>query len=380
MPRKKLKNNSSQRNSRLQGFNSTDYVMALTVIALTVFGVVMVYNTSVIVAFEEFGDRFWFLKRQAVWAILGITAGFVVSGVNYHWWKKVAFPGIVVSVILLVLVFIPGFSNEVYGARQRLVVPFLNVFLQPAEIAKVALIVYLAALFDSAKQARQKYFPHKEFFMILVLIGGLVALEPDLGGALLIFASAFSVYFMAGAPLFYLLFIGIAGSLAAIGYTFSSNYRMQRVLTFLNPTSDPQGVSYQITQILIALGSGGLLGVGLGNSRQKYQYIPEVTTDSIFAILGEELGLLGALLIIGALAFIIWRGFSIGAQAKDEFGKLLAVGITANIGFQTVVNLGGMVGLLPLTGVPLPFISYGGSSLTILLISVGILLNISRSL
>lgn len=384
MPRRKSKQRFHKR-LNYKHIPLADYVLAGVVLGLTLFGILMVYNTGVVVAFEEFGDQLWFLKNQSMWAILGISIGFVVSGVDYRIWKHVGFSLVVISIVLLVLVLIPGFSDEVYGARQRLILPGVSLLqyisVQPSELVKLALIIYLASLFSaSRKETKSKKFPHLPFLIVTSLSAGLTALEPDLGGALLIAGTAFVIYFTAGAPIISVVSLSSLAILAAVTYTFSSEYRRQRILTFLNPLQDPQGISYQIIQILIALGSGGFLGLGLGNSRQKFLYIPEVTTDSIFAIIGEELGFVGAIIITGALFFIVWRGLSIAEQAKDKFGQLLAIGISTNIGIQGVVNLGGMVGLLPLTGVPLPFISYGGSSLTLLLVSVGILLSISRSI
>ncbi len=364
---------------RVTSYSIVDYVLAGVVLVLTLFGVIMVYNTSVIVAFEQFGDKFWFLKNQGVWASIGIATGFIVSNIDYHALKKIAFPALVVTIVLLMFVFLPGFSQEVYGATQRLYIPGIpfigSISVQPSEIAKLTLVIYLAALFEAKQKIKS---PNRIFFGVSGAILLLTALEPDLGNAILIASTALIVYFASGAPLLTLFMVGGIGAFSALLYAFSSDYRRERIFTFLNPLIDPQGVSYQISQIFIALGSGGLLGLGLGASRQKYQYIPEVTTDSIFAVIGEELGFVGAILIIAALCFIVWRGISIAQKAPDEFGRLLAIGITATIASQAIVNLGGMAGLIPLTGVPLPFISYGGTSLTLLLISVGILLNISR--
>lgn len=358
-------------------------MLALVVIGLTIFGVVMVYNTSVVVAFEQFNDKYWFLKNQLLWAILGVGAGAIVSNISYKMFQKYALHAFIVSFIMIVLVLIPGFSNEIYGARNRLVIPGIpllqSISIQPSEIIKLTLVMYLAALLTPLLVKNKGNFPHKEFLILVGTTLLLVALEPDLGNAILIAVSAGVVYFASGAPLTYVLGIGGIGGLGAIIYALSSEYRRARILTFLNPTTNTESISYHIQQIFIALGSGGMLGVGLGNSRQKHQYIPEVTTDSIFAIVGEELGLIGALLVVGALVFIIWRGFRIAALAQDPFARLLALGITTNIAVQAIVNLGGMVGIMPLTGVPLPFVSYGGTSLTILLVSVGILLSISRT-
>lgn len=357
--------------------NKPDYPLGVLVLILSLFGLIMIYDVSVVLAFEEFGDKFWFLKNQAVWLMIGIGGGYLVSQINYHVWKRLAFPLLVATLVLLVLVLIPQLSTEVYGARTRLAFPtgiplLSHLNIQPSELAKLSLVVYLAALFSE----REKYL--LQFLAIMGVVEGLVMLQPDLGNALLIAASSMLVYFASGAGILEVASIAAIGILVAIGLAFSSDYRRNRLLAFLDPNSDPQGITYQINQILIALGSGGLLGLGLGHSRQKFQYLPEVTTDSIFAIIGEELGLIGALVVLGALMLVVWRGIKIWKEANDDFGKMLAAGITGIIGFQVLVNLGGMTGLLPLTGVPLPFISYGGSSLTITLVSVGILLNVSR--
>lgn len=366
MPRKK-------RSSK----NQPDYLLAGLVLVLSFFGLIMIYDVSVVLAFEEFNDKFWFLKNQALWLMIGVGGGYLASQINYHVWKRLAFPLLISTLILLVLVLIPGLSTEVYGAKTRLALPagiplLSHISVQPSELAKLSLVIYFAALFSE----REKHL--LQFLAILGTVGGLIMLQPDLGNFLLVAASSFMVYFASGAGILEIGSLLAIGVLGAVGLAFSSPYRRDRLLAFLDPSSDPQGITYQINQILIALGSGGLMGLGLGHSRQKFQYLPEVTTDSIFAIIGEELGLIGALLVVGLLMMVVWRGIKIWENASDEFGKMLAAGISGIIGFQILVNLGGMTGLLPLTGVPLPFISYGGSSLTITLVSVGILLNVSR--
>lgn len=365
------------KSKRKKSAGAPDYWLAGVALLLSLFGLVLIYDTSVVLAFEQFGDRYWFLKNQALWLMLGIAGGYLASQINYRVWQKLAFPLLIVTLLMLVLVLLPWFSHEVYGARTRLAFPlgisFLHHFsIQPSELAKLSLVIYFAALFT--KQETHLL----QFLSVMGLIIGLVMLEPDLGNGLLIAASSLMVYFASGASVLELAGIVAIGALAAVGLAFSSEYRRDRLLSFLNPSQDPQGISYQINQVLIALGSGGLLGLGLGHSRQKYQYLPEVTTDSIFAIIGEELGFIGGVAVLSLLFVVVWRGLKIWEKATDEFGAMLAAGITGMIGFQALVNLGGMTGLLPLTGVPLPFISYGGSSLTITLISIGILLNISR--
>ncbi len=367
-----------------------DYVLGLLVLGLTLFGVLMVYNTGVVVAHEEFGDKFWFLKNQSLWALIGISGGYVVSNIHYSRWKSWAKPLYLISVALLILVLIPGLSPEIYGARRRLSfpvgLPFLgHLSVQPSEMAKFTVVLYLASwlptLIPQGKGKGTKPPVLKAimpFLGTLGLILGLIMLQPDLGTSLIIGGSAMMVYFLSGVPLTGVLMVALLGVIGAAGFAFSSEYRRNRIFTFLNPAEDTLSLSYHINQIFIALGSGGLLGVGLGHSRQKYQYLPEVTTDSIFAVIGEELGFLGASLVIVAFVVIIWRGFEIIKGCEDPFGRLLATGIVSIISVQAFLNLMSMVSLIPLTGVPLPFISYGGSSLTMLLIEVGILLNISK--
>lgn len=373
-----------------------DYVLALIVLGLTLFGVLMVYNTSVILAHEQFGDKFWFLKNQGIWAFLGIAGGYVVSNIDYHRWQKWARPLYLITLVLLVLVLIPGFSQEVYGARSRISFPtglpvLSHLNIQPSEAAKFALVLYLATwLSDAApKNTKSKARTAKQvtlkplstvgpFLTMVGLVIGLVMLQPDLGTSIIIAGGAMLIYFVAGVPILDLIIVCLIMIGGALGFTFSSDYRKARILTFLNPQEGGADISYHINQIMIALGSGGLFGLGLGHSRQKFQYLPEATTDSIFAVIGEELGFVGAMLILAAFVVIIWRGFEIVEQCDDRFGKLLAAGIIAIISVQAFLNLTGMVAITPLTGVPLPFISYGGSSLTMMLVSFGVLLNISK--
>lgn len=371
--------------------NTPDYIIAGLVLALTLFGVLMVYNTSIIVAHEEFGDKFWFLKNQGLWAIIGITGGYIASNINYTYWKRWAKPIYYLSVILLVLVLIPGLSPSVYGARSRLSFPLglpllSHLSIQPSEIAKFAVVLYLAYWLGEkivvSKGKRVASVPLLStvgpFMTILGIVIGLIMLEPDLGTSLIVAGSALMVYFLSGVSLLDVGVVAGLSILAATGLAFSTEYRRARIFAFLDSSQGSDTISYHINQILIAFGSGGLFGFGLGHSRQKYQYLPEVTTDSIFAIIGEELGFVGAVLVIVAFVIIIERGFRVVANCDDPFGKLLAGGIVSIIAVQVFVNLMSMVALTPLTGVPLPFISYGGSSMTMILIEVGILLNISK--
>lgn len=346
-----------------------DWFLVALVLGLTVLGVMMVGNASVVEAHRDFGDKFYYLRLQTQWAFFGLIAFSLASLFDYHRLKMISFFLMFFALACLVLVLIPGIGSQALGARRWLGIGRFN--FQPAELAKLAFVSYLASFLSSKKSALP-------FLIILFSLATLIMLEPDLGTTIIIVATGLVIYFSSGAPLFLIGLIGLTGLMAGAGLIWSSTYRRERLLTFIDPTRDPLGASYHIRQILIALGSGGLFGVGLGQSRQKYEYLPEVTTDSIFAVIAEEIGFLGASLMVIAFLLLIWRGFKIAKAAPDDFGKLLAVGITAWIGFQALVNLGAMVALVPLTGIPLPFISYGGSSLVIALTGAGILVNISR--
>lgn len=346
-----------------------DIFLISLVFVLTIFGIIMVGNASVVEAYRDFGDKFYYLRLQLQWAGLGLFAFLVALNFPYRRLKSFALPLLIFNFLALIAVLIPGIGIKVLGAKRWL--GFGGFRFQPAELAKLTFLIWTAAFLSNKK----KFLP---FLVFLGLLVGLIMLEPDLGTTIIISASSFMVYFASGAPIWEILFLAVGGFLTGAGLIFSSSYRKERFLTFLNPTRDPLGSSYHIRQILIALGSGGITGLGLGQSRQKYEYIPAVTTDSIFAVIAEETGFLGSCAIIFAFLLLIWRGFRIVKQAPDEFSRLLALGIISWIGIQALVNLSAMVALVPLTGVPLPFISYGGSSLVLALGGVGLLANISR--
>lgn len=349
--------------------NRPDLLLFGLILGLTIFGVIMVANTSVVEAYRDFGDKFYYFRLQIRWAVIGILAFFVGLNFPYRNLKKISLPLLILSITLLVAVLVPGVGIEALGAKRRL--GLAGFYFQPAELAKFSFIIWLSAFLSIKK----RLWP---FLLILVMLVGLIMLEPDLGTTVVLVASSLAIYFSSQAPLWQIGLAGLIGILGGTGLIFSSAYRKERLLTFLNPTHDPLGTSYHVRQVLIALGSGGLFGLGLGQSRQKYEYLPEVTTDSIFAVIAEELGFIGASLLILAFLLVIWRGLKIAKQAPDTFGKLLAIGITSWIGFQALTNFSAMVALIPLTGIPLPFISYGGSSLVLTLLASGILLNISR--
>lgn len=347
-----------------------DFILLGIVVFFSLFGLLMVYDASPAEAFQEFGDKFYFIKQQSISALIGFTLMGFFRFFDYHRLEKLAVPMLLGSLALILLVFVPGFGVLSGGAHRWLRVAGFT--LQPTEIIKLSTIVFLAALF----QKKVKTMPFLLLIGFVIVVIGIF--QKDLGSAIVYGLIALGIYFIAGARLVYFAGLMLAGAVGFGGFILTSSYRRQRVLAFLDPFADPQGFSYHISQVLIALGSGGFWGVGVGQSRQKFAYIPEVTTDSIFSVIGEEFGFLGSLVFIILLGFLIWRAFKIAQTAPDNFGKYLAGGLTLWLGSQAIVNLGAMVSLIPLTGVPLPFISFGGSALIANLVAVGILLNISK--
>ncbi|MBU1327233.1 putative lipid II flippase FtsW [Patescibacteria group bacterium] len=351
--------------------HSPDRWLLGALILICLFGVFMVYDSSVAIAIRDFSDRYHFAREQLQWLGLAFVGFAIASLVDYRLWYKLALPFLLGSLVLLIAVFIPGLGVRALGAHRWISVGGL-VF-QPSELTKLTMIIYLSAWFSTREKGRIG-----AFLLLLGMVVGLVVLEPDLGTATIILATAVLLYFYSGAPLMQFILLVPMLAIGVIGLALISPYRFQRLMTFFNPQSDPLGSSYHIRQALLALGSGGLWGLGIGKSRQKYEYLPEANTDSIFAIIGEEFGFLGAVLVVLLFVFIIWRCFRIARRAPDTFGRLMGAGIATWIGIQAVINFSAMTALLPLTGVPLPFISYGGSSLVITLIAMGIVVNISK--
>jgi cell division protein FtsW len=348
-----------------------DLYLLTSILFLTFFGLFMIYDASSYVAFRDFADKYHFVKDQIFWIFLGILSLGFFSRFDYHRFYNLSVPILISAIILLVLVFIPGVGIKILGARRWINLHFT--VLQPSEYVKLALAIYLSAWFSNKEKGR-----FIAFLSLLSVVLLLVILEPDMGTTAIILAEGLALYFLSGANLIYFgLLLPVIGFIGLI-FAKLEPYRAARLETFFNADQNLNTSSYHVRQILIALGSGGLTGVGLGNSLQKYAYLPENSTDSIFAIIAEELGLIGASLVIGVFLIIIWRGFYIAMNAKDSFGKLLAGGIITFLAAQVLLNLASQTALLPLTGIPLPFISYGGSALIINLSSIGILLNISR--
>ena len=348
-----------------------DIPLFLSVIILTLFGLFMIYDASSFIAFRDFKDKYSYIKDQSLWALLGLTGMMIFSYFDYKKFYLLALPILISAIVMLILVFIPGIGVYALGANRWIDLGFI--ILQPAEYVKLSLAIYLAAWFATKE---------KERFLAFVLLIGfvflLIMIQPDMGTASIILFEALVLYFLSGASIKNFLILTPGILLIGLILIKIAPYRAARLTSFLNTGHNLDGASYHVKQILIALGSGGIFGVGVGNSLQKFAYLPENVTDSIFPIIAEELGFIGSSLLVGMYAFIIWRGLYIATNAKDTFGKLLAGGIISFIGIQVVINLAAMTASLPLTGVPLPYISYGGSALIIDMSAIGILLNISK--
>jgi cell division protein FtsW len=345
---------------------------------LVLAGLVMVLSASSVSASARFGDPFRYFQRQAAYAVVGVVVLVLVSRVRYTAWRRLCVPLLLVTIALLVLVLHPSAGVAAYGSSRWLSLGPVTV--QPSELAKLALVAFTAAVL-ARKWGRLDHLGHLALPLlpVLLLVGGLVMLQPDLGTTVIITGAVFVMLFVAGVRLRYLLVGGLTGLAAGVVLIFSAEYRRVRFLAFLDPWADATNTGYQLVQSLIALGSGGWFGVGLGASRQKWLYVPNAHTDFIFSILGEELGLVGEIAVLLAFGALILAGIRVAARAPDVFGRLLAAGIVGWFGLQTLVNLGAVTGLLPITGVPLPFLSYGGSALVVSLAAVGVLWSIART-
>jgi len=355
-----------------------DPLLLASCLALTALGLVMVYSASAITAQERLGNAFYFLERQAVAALLGLVAMAVVMKLGYRKLARLSYPLLLVAVALLVAVLVPGVGTVVGGARRWIRV--LGFGLQPAEVAKLAWIVYLA--YSLAKK-REKVATFSVGFLPHLLVAGvLVALcmkEPDFGSSVVILFLLFVMLFAAGTKLSYLIGSILMAIPVAWTAVSSSPYRMARLMAFIDPMGHRHDSGYQVAESLMSIGSGGWTGLGLGDGRQKLFFLPEAHNDFIAAIIGEELGLLGVAAMIGLFAIILWRGLRASLHASEPFGTYLGLGITSLMGFQAVVNMGVAMALLPTKGLTLPFVSYGGSSLLMMMAAMGVLLSISAT-
>ncbi|HYT29935.1 MAG TPA: putative lipid II flippase FtsW, partial [Actinomycetota bacterium] len=367
--------------ARAREERSARRVMATLVVsaaALTVIGLVMVLSASSVNAYAQYGSSFLFFKKQVIYAGVGLVAGLATSRMRYGTWQRVWPPLLGMTVVLLVLVLRPS-TGAVVGGSARWI-PLGPFSLQPSEVAKFVVVVATAAIL--ARNFRFLSDPMRLVAPLALIVGPLsvlILLQPDLGTTMVILATVALLLFVAGVRLRVLLTWITLALGAGMGLIMSAGYRRVRFFSFLHPWSDPQNTGYQIVQSLIALGSGHLVGVGLGASRQAWGFLPNAHTDFIFAIMGEEVGLVGEVVVLALFGAFVYAGVRIAMKAPDTFGRLLAAGITVWIGFQALVNLGAVTGVLPITGVPLPFVSYGGSSLIVTLAAVGVLASVGRA-
>ncbi len=340
-------------------------------IILSLIGLIFIFEASSIKSLQHYGDPFYFVRLQGIWILLGIILLFFFSFFDYHRFYFLSFYLMIFNIILLLVVLVPGLGHSAGGARRWI---NLGTFkLQPTEIAKLTIILYLSSWFSHLERKR-----FIAFLILTCFLTFLILLQPDMGTASIVFALSLFTYFFAGVDLFYLLLIIPLTAVSFYFLIFLSPYRFYRLMAFLNPHEDTLGIAYHINQIFISFANGGLFGLGLGASRQKYLFLPEAHTDSIFAIIGEELGYFGSLIIIILYLYLIYLLYQVAKKARDRLGFLIASSIFSLFSIEIIINLGGMTNLLPLTGVPLPFLSYGGSNILVSFILLGIAININR--
>ncbi|QGG47852.1 stage V sporulation protein E [Heliorestis convoluta] len=354
-----------------------DFIIFLSVILLLTFGIVMVLSASSVKATYLYNDAFHFFKRQTMWALLGIAVMIAMMRLDYRRLIPYSKWFIIGSFILLIAVLIPGLGKTVSGSTRWLNLGPLA--FQPSELIKLAVVIFVAhRLSQSGYKLTNLTKGLSPYLLLMAAIAGLILLQPDLGTAMAICGTIYIMLYVAGARKSHMISLGVIGVILIALAAILEPYRMRRITGFLDPWADPLGTGFHTLQSLFALGSGGLFGSGLGQSKQKYFYLPENHTDFLFAILGEELGMLGATFVIVLFFVLVWRGLRVAILCPDAFGSLLAVGLTCQIALQAIINMGVVTGLLPVTGITLPFLSYGGSSLFFTLAGVGLLLNISR--
>ena len=353
-----------------------DKILLIAIIILSLFGLIMIYSSSNIWANYKFNDPYKYLKSQLIFLLIGYFIIYFISKIPNKTYKKYSNHILLISLTLLILVLIPGIGSIRNGSRSWFGIgPF---GIQPSEAAKLGLIIFTSKYLanNKIKDIKTSVLP---ILLVVFLIFGLIMLQPDFGTGVIIVISIISLLFVSGVNMSFFIKIGIVGLIGIVILVIIAPYRMARITSFLNPWSDPLGSGFQIIQSLYAIGPGGLLGMGLGNSIQKHFYLPEPQTDFIFSIISEELGFAGVLIVSILFITIIYRGFKIAIDTEDKFSKYLAYGITFSLAFQTIMNLMVVVGLIPVTGVTLPFLSYGGSSLLVSMAEIGILLNISKN-
>ncbi len=361
--------------SRRRGVQKLDYLLVIIVATLLLIGLMMVYSATFDLGYKEYDQPTYFLIRQIAWSALGAVGLVVATRIEYQRWRRFSIP--IMGGTLLLLVAVLLFGSESFGARRSL----WNGSIQPSELCKLAVIIYIADWLSSKEEKiRQVTYGLIPFAILIGVIAGLIVLQPDFSTAILIVTTSMVMFFIAGADLVQLIISLIFGGAAFAFLITRSSHASERIIAFIDSLNNPYSSNnYHLQRALIALGSGGLTGRGLGDSQQKFDYLPLSHTDSIFAVLGEELGLLGCLVVMGLFAALAYRGFKIALQAPDDFGTVLAVGITCWLIFQALINIAVVTATVPFTGIPLPFISFGGSSLIASMAGVGLLLSISRS-
>lgn len=357
--------------------NPPDFTMLITVYTLLAIGLIMVFSASqyMAVAYYE-GDSLYFFKRQCAWAVLGLIGMHITMRYDYCKLKRFIGPVFIVGFILLAVVLIPGVSRTANGAQRWIDLGFVS--FSPAEVFKLCMVMFFAYRLskDGEKVRSLKVFA--QYLFVLALAALLILKQPDLGTAAVLCGTVFAMFFMAGSRIIHFVGLGGAGLFLGIAAILKSPYRRERLLSFLHRDADPQGAGYHLTHSIYALASGGFWGSGLGQGKEKYLYLPECHTDFIFAVIGEELGFFGTALIVLLFGVLIWRGYKTAILSNDPFASLLAGGITSYIALQAFINMGMVAGCLPVTGVPLPLVSYGGTSLLFTLLGIGMVLNISK--
>ncbi len=354
-----------------------DQILFIAVVILSLFGLIMIYSASSIWAEYKFNDSFHYLKYQAVFFGIGIFLMILMSKIDYSLYYQQANKILLLCFLLLILVLIPGIGKIRNGSRSWFGIGPLGI--QPSEFAKIGLIIFTSKYLSNSNKFLKNY--KKGVFPILgitLLFFGLIMLQPDLGTGVILVMSIISLLFIAGVNMKFFFGMGILGIVGIVILILIAPYRMDRITSFLDPWSDALGTGFQIIQSLYAIGPGGLLGTGFLHSIQKHFYLPEPQTDFIFSIIAEEFGVVGAFIVTGLFATILWRGIKVATNTKDAFSKYLAFGMTFQIIFQALMNLMVVIGMIPVTGVTLPFLSYGGSSLLVSMASIGIILNISK--
>lgn len=352
-------------------------ILAMTLVLL-IFGLVILSSAGIVEGQKKFGSSYYYLTHQILYGVLpGLGLMLLLSKIDYKFWKKVSLLVLLGALVLMMLVFVPKFGYGLKGATRWL--SFGGFSFQPSEILKLSMIIYLAAWFGNRDERIKNWtYGTAPFLIVLSFVGVLLLMQPDIGTLIVVTLISASIYFFAGSPMKHFFILGLIVVAALVSMVLLEPYRFDRLKTFIDPSIDPKGISYQVNQSLISIGSGGMFGVGFGKSTQKFGFLPEVINDSIFAIVAEELGFIGAMILLGLFVLfallLVWSANNI----SDKFGKLLIMGVASWVIGQAFINIAAISGLLPLTGIPLPFVSYGGTAMMTLLAGMGIVLNVAR--